>query len=137
MRAFPNFREAAAHFLCPSIPQKPLFGRDCYEALSTARIVLNGAIDIAGPDRGNMRCFEALGAGSLLLSDQGNDRDGMRDGETIVTYNSPEQAVNQIETRLEDSRRRPRIGCAGHEMVSTRYSKEVQWKRFEALAASV
>jgi spore maturation protein CgeB len=137
MRALPNFREAAAHFLCPSIPQEPLFGRDCYEALSTARIVLNGAIDIAGADRGNMRCFEALGAGSLLLSDQGNDRDGMRDGETIVTYNSPEQAVNQIETRLRDSRRRPRIARAGHEMVSTRYSKEVQWKRFEALAASV
>ena len=70
-----------------AITQEPIFGRDYYEALSTAKIVPNGAIDMAGADRGNMRCFEALGAGSLLLSDQGNDRDGMRDGETIVTYN--------------------------------------------------
>ncbi len=66
-----------------------------------------------------------------------NDRDGTRDDETIVTYNSPEQAVHQIETRLEDSRRRPGIARADHEMVATRYSIEVQWKRFEALAASV
>jgi spore maturation protein CgeB len=83
--------------------------------------VLNGAIDMAGADRGNMRCFEALGAGSLLLSDEGNYPDGMRDSETIVTYNSPEQAVNQIETLLEDSEIRLRIARAGHEMVSTRY----------------
>lgn len=26
---------------------------------------------------------------------------------------------------------------AGHEMVSTRYSEEVQWKRFEALVAPI
>ncbi len=31
--------------------------------LSNAKIVLNGAIDISGEDRGNMRCFEALGSG--------------------------------------------------------------------------
>lgn len=120
-----------------AITREPIFGRDYYEALSTAKIVLNGAIDMAGADRGNMRCFEALGAGSLLLSDQGNYPDGMRDGETIVTYNSPEQAVHQIETLLDDSERRLRIARAGHEMVSTSYSKEVQWKRFEALAASI
>jgi hypothetical protein len=38
---------------------------------------------------------------------------------------------------LQDSQRRLRIARVGHEMVSTRYSKEVQWKRFEALAASI
>ena len=84
-----------------------------------------------------MRCFEALGGGAMLLSDEGDYPDGMRDGETIVTYNSPEQAVNRIETLLEDSERRLRVARAGHEMVSTRYSKEAQWKRFEALVASI
>ena len=35
-----------------------------------------------------MRCFEALGARSLLLSDQGNYPDGMNNGRTITTYSS-------------------------------------------------
>jgi len=75
MRAFPNFREAAAHFLCPSIPQEPLFGRDCYEVLSTARIVLNGAIDIAGPIAGT--CAASRRWGWIAASFRpGNDRDG-------------------------------------------------------------
>ena len=120
-----------------SIARTPVFGLDYYEVLSAAQIVLNGAIDTSGEDRGNMRCFEALGAGSLLLSDNGNYPEGMIDGQTIVTYNSPEDAVRQIRRLLDDSEGRARIAREGHEMLKTRYSKEVQWKRFEALVASL
>jgi hypothetical protein len=120
-----------------SIAKGPKFGRDYYDALSSAKIILNGAIDMAGNDRGNMRCFEALGGGSLLLSDEGNYPDGMANGETIVTYSSVQDAVRQLERYLAESTERSRIARAGHEMVSTRYSKDVQWKRFEALVASI
>jgi glycosyltransferase involved in cell wall biosynthesis len=120
-----------------AITLEPIFGRDYYEALSAAKIVLNGSIDMAGADRGNMRCFEALGSGSLLLSDDGHYPEGMKDGETIVTYNSPEDAVKHIRNLLAASPERLDIARAGHEMVSTRYSKEVQWQRFEALVTSI
>jgi Glycosyl transferases group 1 len=120
-----------------AIARDPVFGRDYYEVLSTAKIVLNGAIDMSGADRGNMRCFEALGGGSLLLSDEGNYPEGMEDGRTIVTYASPEQAVSKVRMLLEASEERLSLARAGHEMVKTRYSKEVQWKRFEALVASI
>ena len=119
------------------ISKAPIFGLDYYGALSAAKIVLNGSIDMAGVDRGNMRCFEALGSGSLLLSDDGNYPEGMKDGQTIATYDSPEQAVRQIRTLLDDSERRSGVARAGHEMVSTLYSKEAQWRRFEALVASI
>lgn len=120
-----------------TIASNPIFGRDYYEVLSAAKIVLNGSIDMAGADRGNMRCFEALGGASLLLSDDGNYPSGMTDGQTIVTYRSPEHAVELIKRLLESSRERLQIARAGHEMISTCYSKEAQWKRFEALVASL
>ena len=119
------------------IARLPLFGRDLYELFGSAKIVLNGAIDMSGDDRGNMRCFEALGGQSLLLSDQGNYPEGMKDGETLVTYGSAKQAVARIKAMLENPERRLALARAGHEMISTRYSKEVQWKRFEALVASI
>jgi len=115
----------------------PIFGRDYYAVLSSAKIVLNGSIDMPSADRGNMRCFEALGSGSLLLSDEGNYPEGMDDGVTMVTYSSPEQAVEKIRMLLESAEPRSTIARAGYEMLSTRYSKEVQWKRFEALVASI
>ncbi len=120
-----------------AVARPPIFGLDYYEALSAAKIVFNGAIDMAGKDRGNMRCFEALGAGCLLLSDEGNYPEGMKDGETIVTYRSAEHAIEQIKALLDQPARRAEIARAGHEMVSTRYSKDVQWQRFEALVASL
>jgi Glycosyl transferases group 1 len=119
------------------ISREPKFGRDYYDLLSAAKIVLNGSIDMAGPDRGNQRCFEAFGSASLLLSDEGNYMEGMRDGDTLVTYNSSEQAVQQIRNMMEAPDKRMNIARAGHEMVSTLYSKEIQWQRFEALAASI
>lgn len=120
-----------------AIARDSIFGRDYYEVLSAAKIVLNGAIDMAGADRGNMRCFEALGGGSLLLSDDGNYPEGMADGQTIVTYRSPEDAVQQIRRLLQASGERERIARAGHEMMSTCYSKQAQWRRFEELVASL
>lgn len=119
------------------VARAPTFGIDYYQVLSTAKIVLNGAIDMAGEDRGNMRCFEALGSGALLLSDHGNYPEGMKNGETIVTYDSPDEAVRQVRSLLESPERRVRIARAGQEMVSSLYSKERQWQRFEALVASI
>jgi hypothetical protein len=120
-----------------AIAKTPVFGRDYYEVLARSKIVLNGAIDMAGADRGNMRCFEALGGGSLLLTDEGNYPEGMIAGETIVTYGSAYECVERISGLLVEPAQREKIARAGHKMVSTRYSKQVQWKRFEALVASI
>ena len=121
-----------------AISQEPIFGRDYYAALSATKIVLNGAIDMSGSDRGNMRCFEALGGGALLLTDEGNYPEGMVDGQTMATYTSPQHAVTQIRALLLDnSARWLSIARAGHEMVTARYSKENQWKQFQALVDSI
>jgi spore maturation protein CgeB len=61
----------------------------------------------------------------------------MSNGHTMVTYNSPEHAVRQVKMLLEIPEQISNIARAGHEMLSTRYSKEAQWKRFEALVASI
>jgi hypothetical protein len=120
-----------------AITSDPIFGLDYYEVLSSAKIVLNGSIDMPSADRGNMRCFEALGSASLLLTDEGNYPEGMSNGNTMVTYHSPELAASQIRALLKDPARLSRIAQAGHQMLSTRYSKEAQWKLFETLVASI
>lgn len=111
----------------------PLFGRSLYAALSQAKIVLNGAVDMAGEDRGNMRCWEATGCGALLLSDNGVYPEGFSNGETLVTYSSPADAVAKAERCLADQEETALIAAAGRAMIRRRYSKEQQWIDFQRL----
>jgi hypothetical protein len=117
-----------------AIRSGPLYGRDLYAALAGARIVFNGAVDMAGEDRGNMRCFETAGCGAVLLTDSGRYPEGFVDGETMVTYSSAGQIPQLIERLVADVSRANSIAQAGCAMVRDRYSKERQWAKFRELA---
>lgn len=116
-----------------AIRADPLYGREVYAAFSRAHIVFNGAIDMAGEDRGNMRCFEATGCGALLLTDAGRYPDGFVDGETMVTYSSPRQIPELVAKLTRDRSWARSIAQAGSAMVRDRYSKERQWAKFQEL----
>jgi hypothetical protein len=111
----------------------PVFGLDLYGALSRAKIVLNGAIDMAGEDRGNMRCFEAMGCGCVMLSDEGRYPPGMIPGSHFATYTGPQAAVEAIRSLLASGGHQSELARAGTAMIGQAYSKARQWDRFTAL----
>jgi hypothetical protein len=119
------------------IASPPVFGRQLYELIGKSKVVLNGAVDMAGQDRGNMRCFEAMGCGALLLSDAGNYPEGMRAGETMETYDSADQALGMISECLHNWPRSAALAARGRSRISRVYSKSVQWSQFVALVAQV
>jgi Glycosyl transferases group 1 len=116
-----------------AISKPPVFGRQLYDLMGRSKIVLNGAIDMAGEDRGNMRCFEAMGCGALLISDEGRYPPAMEPGATMAVYGSPDEALSVIEERLEDWAGSSRIAALGRKKVSVAYSKSLQWQRFADL----
>jgi Glycosyl transferases group 1 len=111
----------------------PLYGRDAYAAIAKSRIVFNGAVDMAGEDRGNMRCFEATGCGAVLLTDAGRYPEGFVNGETMLQYSSPEQIPELIDKLMRDENLARSIAQAGCAMVKERYSKQLQWTKFQDL----
>jgi hypothetical protein len=115
------------------IAERPVFGRQLYEMIGKSKIVLNGAIDMAGQDRGNMRCFESMGCGALLVSDAGNYPEGMNAGETMVTYDSGENCLDQIRTNLTGWTAARIIADNGRSRIGDLHSKERQWALFGEL----
>lgn len=133
-----RFGSLASHRRSPevrAVAAPAIFGRDLYGAIAESKIVLNAAIDMAGTERGNMRCFEALGCGAVLMSDAGTYPQGMTDGSTIATYQDASDAVRTAMRLLEAPDERQRIATNGHEMLAQRYSKDAQWAAFRALAS--
>jgi Glycosyl transferases group 1 len=117
------------------IAKPPIFGRQLYDLFGKSKIVLNGAIDMAGNERGNMRCFEALGCGALLVSDVGNYPEGMEAGVTMEAYASPEHALEVISKCLDDWPRSAEVAARGRKQISEIYSKSMQWEHFVDLVA--
>ncbi len=115
------------------IARPPIFGRQLYELIGRSKIVLNGAIDMAGRDRGNMRCFEAMGCGALLVSDAGNYPAGMKPGVTMETYNSADHAIQLVSECLSSWSHRARVAERGRREISEIYEKTLQWVAFRKL----
>ena len=114
-----------------------VFGLDLYAAISSAKIVLNGAVDMAGEDRGNMRCFEAMGCGALMVSDAGHYPQGMINGETMLTYSNSQDAVAVVDAALADPKRLSDLASRGHRAIADVYSKARQWQAFQQLVEAI
>lgn len=91
------------------------------QTYSQSRIVLNLSVrnDV------NMRVFEALACGSMLLtndlSDNGQDR-LFKDGEHLVTYRGLDELFDKAEHYLQDEAARERIAAAGRAEVLARHT---------------
>ena len=118
-----------------AITRKPIFGRDLLSAMGRAKIVVNGAIDMSGNERGNLRLWEALGCGAAMVSDQGLYPAAMTPGSDFAVYENADDAVAQIRALLKDDEKCRSMASRGHEMIKTRYCKDRQWRDFQELAA--
>jgi hypothetical protein len=136
-RLLPQLRNLRRPKAIKDIARAPVFGRDLYQLIGNAKIVLNGAIDMAGDDRGNMRCFEAMGCGALLLSDDGIYPEGMKNGETMFTYKSPDEAVDLAGQILSNGADGNFVAARGRKMVGGFYNKTLQWQRFVEIVSLI
>lgn len=116
-----------------NVARRPVYGRDLYAALGNAKIVLNGAIDMAGEERGNMRCFEATGCGAVLVTDEGQYPRGFVKDQTMRTYSSAADVVAVLRRTLDDPGELAHIASRGTAEVRSLYSKTAQWNSFVEL----
>lgn len=114
-----------------SVADVGVFGRDLYEALSQAKIVVNCAIDMAGSDRGNLRIWEAMGCGAALVSDSGNYPDAMNPDDTFRDFDS--DPVHAVRWLLDNPRERQAMTKRAFEMIRSHYGKARQWADFQRI----
>ncbi len=126
----PPFCNVRRPYKVQRVARPPMHGVEMFQELCRTKIVLNMAVDIAGRDRGNMRCFEAGSAGAIMISDDGNYPEGFESGKTHLTYQTIDEAMTLIESCLCDPAAFKEIGQASANMLRSRYSKSQQWNAF-------
>ncbi len=115
----------------------PVFGVDMYELFGQSKVVFNAAIDMSEQFRGNMRCFEALGCGACMVSDEGIYPEPLTPGVHFVTYRDAADAVAKVETILRAADQGKTMADRGRQAIETTFSKARQWEAFEQLIADL
>lgn len=118
-----------------AVTRPPVFGRDLLRAIGQAKIVVNGAIDMAGSEKGNMRIWESLGCGAALVSDAGKYPAHLEAGRDFVTYNAPSEAAKIVTDLLSDRSRLRATATRGNSAIRKHYTKSQQWDAFCALVS--
>lgn len=91
-----------------------LFGVDMFKKMHSSRVTLNCHPPLAEGEVGNMRMFEATGAGACLLTDDGtNMKDLFEDGKELVTYKNADDCIEKVNYLLSHENERKQIADAG------------------------
>ncbi len=107
----------------------PRYGFEMYKLLNCSRIVLNNHGDVAGKYAGNMRLFEATGAGSCLLTDnKSNLKDLFDIGNEVVVYDTSEECAEKIKWLLDNDSERRRIAVSGQTRTLKSHSVDSRCK---------
>ncbi|MGY9006700.1 MAG: glycosyltransferase family protein, partial [Alphaproteobacteria bacterium] len=99
-----------------------LDGTEYLNLLSRAKIVLNIHRDELA-DVGNIRCFEALGVGTCLLTDRGERlSENFKPGKEIATFETADELVEQVNYLLSHDTEREAIAATGHRRCLESYT---------------
>ncbi len=93
--------------------------REMAEIYSRAKIVVNAAVnrDV------NMRVFEAMAGGALLITDEADGLEDMfQDGEHLVVYRRDEDVLGLVQHYLASNAERERIAAAGRDLVLRKHT---------------
>jgi hypothetical protein len=140
VNALPLVSYVMPHLALPKalrrVSYSEIYGRKMYELFGNTKIVINAAVDISNQYRGNMRCWEAMGCGALMLSDAGMYPSSMNPDVDFVTYKNADEALAQIESILADYQAWRPVARQGLATMEACYSKARQWGVFRELVAS-
>jgi len=108
----------------------PVFGMEMYWELARSVLTLNVHFDGANANAGNMRLFEATGAGACLVTDRASNLDTMFEtGREVLVYGSKHELLQVIRDALSNRKRTEKIARAGQLRTLRDHTEESMFHR--------
>jgi spore maturation protein CgeB len=110
------------------------WGLDMYRVLARAGVAVNRHGDIAEDYANNMRLFEATGVGALLVTESARNLPGLfTPGEEVVTYDSPDDLIEQVRHYVAHPEERRAIAAAGQRRTLAEHTYTRLMEQLDAL----
>lgn len=111
-----------------------VWGLEMYRTLARSHITINRHIDVAENYANNMRLFEATGCGAMLLTDAKDNLGELFEvGTEVVTYSSPQEAVELIQYYTAHPAERDAIAKAGQARTLREHTYMLRMKELASI----
>lgn len=118
----------------PDRCRRPVYGLDMYHALARSHVTFNLHADATGDSVGNLRMFEATGAGTCLLTDSGpNIRELFEPDTEVVTYASLDEGIEKVRYLLSHPETCREIAEAGQRRTLREHTVQMRVANVDAL----
>jgi hypothetical protein len=111
----------------------PIYGYKLYEAIGRSKIVINCFTDHNGLYKDNMRIYEAIGCGALMISEDGIYPNGLKPGEDFLTFHNTKELLEKIDYALNLPDQGRSMAEKAHKKLKKVFSKSAQWTKFEQI----
>ncbi|MBP7508042.1 MAG: glycosyltransferase [Prolixibacteraceae bacterium] len=115
----------------------PVYGSDLYSVIAKSKIVINAFTDNNGLFTDNMRTYESIGLGALMIGEDGIYPDFLEPDRDFLTYKSLDELIEKIEYALSLSDQGREMAIRAQQKLINTCSKEKQWNRFCQLVENV
>jgi Glycosyl transferases group 1 len=117
----------------------PIYGEQLYSTIGRSKFVINGYTNHNTHFKSNMRLFESLGCGSLLISERGKYPDGFVENTHYLPYEiiRPRKIINSLEGIIANYQALKENTQEEIQTIKKQYSKQVQWEQFKQQIASI
>lgn len=110
--------------------EPPIYGKDLYDSIQKSKIVINKCTDNNLSFKSNMRVFEAIGNGALLITEKGIYPEGIKENVDFLTYSSEEELLQIISDVINNFDRWSVFARDAKNRLNSNFSKEKQWVVF-------
>lgn len=108
----------------------PIYGQHLYEVIARSKIVVNAFTNYNGLYKDNMRNYETIGCGALLISEDGIYPNHFIPNKDFYVYRSTSELFTKIEQILSLPDQGFNLAESTREKLKVIYSKENQWQNF-------
>lgn len=113
-----------------SLIEPPVYGSELYGCIRNSKIVINKCTDNNLSFKSNMRVFETIGNGALLLTEKGKYPEELDPETDFLSYSSTEELFDLIDEVLGDWNQWSVFAENAKNRLVNNFSKEKQWNVF-------
>jgi len=116
---------------------RPIFGSELYSTIGQSKYVLNAFPDHSSGFKSNMRMFETLNCGSLLISEAGSYPEGFVPGKNFIEYQDLTDLLKKLPEVFSQFKELKDNMHPYVQNVMITYTKRNQWTRFKSIISQL